>query len=43
MATVKKRGNGYRIRVFLGYDGAGKQIEKTMTWNPPTGMTEKAA
>lgn len=41
MATVRKRGNAYQIRVSTGYDSTGKQLEKSMTWKPPRGMTEK--
>ena len=41
MATVRKRGNTYQIRVSTGYDSTGKQLEKSMTWKPPRGMTEK--
>lgn len=41
MATIRKRGSNYQIRVSLGYDVTGKQIEKSTTWKPPIGMTEK--
>ena len=41
MATVRKRGNTYQIRVSTGYDITGKQLEKSMTWKPPRSMTEK--
>lgn len=41
MATIQKRGNSYRIRAFCGYTASGKQNEKTMTWKPDPGMTEK--
>lgn len=46
MATVKKHTakNGtvtYYIRTYDGYDSKGKQIERSMTWRPPTGMTAK--
>lgn len=41
MATVRKRGNTYQIRVSCGYDSGGKQIEKTMTWKPSVGMTRR--
>lgn len=41
MATVEKRGSGYRITVSAGYDMQGRQIKKRMTWTPPHGMTEK--
>ncbi len=41
MATVRKRGNSYNIRVSCGYDITGKQIEHTLTWKPEPNMTEK--
>lgn len=41
MASVTKRGETYKIRVSLGYDRNGKQIQKFMTWKPASGMTEK--
>ena len=46
MATVKKHvsKNGkvtYYIRTYDGYDSKGKQVERTMTWKPPEGMTPK--
>ena len=43
MATIKKRGNSYLFRCYVGYSAAGRQIEKTMTWNIPEGMTERKA
>ncbi len=43
MATVKKRGNSYLIRCYDGYDQSGRQIERTMTWKIPAGMSEKKA
>lgn len=43
MATVTKRGKGYQIRVYNGYDTAGKQIVKSKTWVPPAGWSEKRA
>ncbi len=43
MATIKKRGNSYLIRCYDGYDQNGKQIERTMTWKIPEGLTEKKA
>ena len=43
MATIRKRGNTYQIRCYEGYDVSGKQIERTMTWRPPEGMSEKKA
>lgn len=41
MATIQKRGNSYRIRVSAGYDAAGKQVMKSMTWTPAPGLSEK--
>ncbi len=41
MATIQKRGESYRIRAFCGYSANGRQIEKTTTWKPTPGMTEK--
>lgn len=41
MATIKKRGDSYRIRVSAGFDGQGRRIVKSMTWKPEAGMTER--
>ena len=41
MATIKKRGNSYTIRVSCGYDMQGKQIIHSMTWKPEKDMTVK--
>ena len=41
MATIKKRGNSYLIRVSCGYDVNGKHKEQSMTWRPDEGMTKK--
>lgn len=41
MATVEKRGKGYRITVSNGYDVNGKQIREKTTWVPPEGMTAR--
>lgn len=41
MASIRKRGNNYQIRVSCGYDITGKQLEKTMTYTPVVGMTKK--
>lgn len=41
MATIQKRSNGYFISVSCGYDQTGKQIRRTMTYRPETGMTAK--
>lgn len=43
MATIKKRGNSYLIRCYDGYDQTGRQIERTMTWKIPQGMSGKKA
>lgn len=47
MATVQKRpgkdGMSYRIRCYVGYGINGAQIERSMTWTPPAGMTERQA
>ena len=43
MATVKKRGNSYLFRCYDGYNQSGKQIERTMTWRIPEGMSERKA
>ena len=41
MATIKKRGNSYLIRVSCGYDINGNHKEQSMTWKPDEGMTKK--
>lgn len=41
MATIRKRGDTYQIRVFCGNDVTGKHLEKSMTWKPKEGMTKK--
>lgn len=41
MATIRKRGDTYQIRVSCGYDTTGKQITRTKTWKPERDMTEK--
>ena len=43
MATIKKRGNAYTIRVSSGFDVNGKRIQKNMTWEIPYGMSEAKA
>lgn len=40
MACVEKRGNGYRITVYGGYDSTGKQVKYRKSWDPAPGMTE---
>ena len=41
MATITKRGDTYRIRTSCGYDINGKQVMRSMTYKPQTGMSEK--
>lgn len=41
MATIRKRGNSYQIRVFCGTDIYGKKIVNSMTWKPDDKMTER--
>ena len=41
MATVTKRGETYKITVSCGYDCNGKQIRRSMTWKPASGMTQR--
>lgn len=41
MATIRKRGDAYQIRVSTGYDTNGRHKEQAMTWKPEPGMTEK--
>ena len=41
MATIRKRGNTYQIRVSCGYDVNGDQVVQTMTWKPDEGMSKK--
>lgn len=41
MATIRKRGNTYQIRVSEGYDSKGKQVVRTKTWKPDEGMTAR--
>ncbi len=43
LANITKRGNTFRIRVFVGYDMNGKQLVKSTTFTPPVGETEKKA
>lgn len=43
LPTIRKRGNSYLLRVSVGYDADGRQIEKRMTWTPPSGMSQRAA
>jgi integrase len=41
MAEVVKRGDGYVIRVSLGYDAKHRRLRKNFSWKPDTGMTPK--
>lgn len=41
MATIQKRNNSYKITASCGYNTAGKQIRKTITWTPSPGMTPR--
>lgn len=41
MATIRKRGNTYQIRVSCGYNSKGEQVIKTKTYKPLQPMTEK--
>lgn len=41
MATIRKRGNSYQIRVSCGSDIYGKKIINSMTWKPDEKMTPR--
>ncbi len=41
MATVRKRGSSYQIRVSNGYDSQYRQVVRTKTWKPLPGMTPR--
>lgn len=41
MATIRKRGDNYQIRVSCGYDTNGKQVVRTKTWRPDKKLTAK--
>lgn len=41
MANILKRGNTFRIRVFVGTDCNGKKIMKSTTYTPPVDATPK--
>ena len=41
MATIRKRGNSYQIRVSCGYSISGNQVTQTKTWIPEKDMTPK--
>ena len=41
MASARRKGRGYEIRVSMGYDVNGKRIVQSKIWIPPKNMTEK--
>ena len=41
MATIRKRGNSYQIRIYCGTDIYGKKIINSMTWKPDNKMTPR--
>lgn len=41
MASIRKRGNCYQIRVSTGRDNAGKYLYETTSWTPTTGLTTR--
>lgn len=41
MATIEKRGNGYKITVSDGYDVNGKQVRHRMTWTPDPSLSAR--
>lgn len=41
MATIRKRGNSYQIRVSCGYALDGQQIVRTKTWTPDENLTQR--
>ena len=43
MASVRKRGDGYSIRVLVGFDQNGKRINANKTWKPDRKMSEEKA
>lgn len=43
MATIRKRGNTYQIRVSCGYDSKGNQVIQTMSWSLEPNMTARQA
>ena len=43
MATIRKRGTTYQIRVSCGYDSKGNQVIQTMSWTPGPNMTARQA
>ena len=43
MANIKKRGNTFKIRAYVGTDMNGKKIIKSTTFIPPQGVSDKKA
>lgn len=43
MARIEKRKTSYLLVAFEGYTADGKQIRRTKTWKPPSGMAPKKA
>lgn len=43
MANITKRGEKFRIRVFVGTDMNGKKMIKSTTFTPPVGVSPKKA
>jgi len=43
MASIKRRGNSYLLRVCSGYSVEGKQVDSTKTWRISEGMTDRQA
>lgn len=41
MATIRKCGKTYQIRVSTGYDALYRQVVRTKTWKPKPGMSDK--
>lgn len=41
MASIRKRGNTYQIRVSCGYNTSGDQVVQIQNWTPDAGMTQK--
>ena len=41
MATIRKRGNSYQIRVSTGYNVSGEQVTASKTWKPNAGMSAR--
>ena len=41
MASIRKRGNTYQIRVSCGDNTSGDQVVQIQNWTPDQGMTQK--